>query len=325
MQFLQRDVPDFQLSTYRFTLQFLVCGLVLKLKGASPYFSNEKLPAVLIMCVGSLFYNVFFFASSAILPLAHAMACYSISAMFFIGFFTKVLLKKDLGFGHGLSLMLSSLGIVFINQPWSTFTIGFLPPYMMTSITFPSTALHYGISNYTGIGTHEPNQLQRATISTIDLSIVIATGYGLSCLAGLSGAVYLLTVGTYLLDMNPFSQGFVVSVTNSVASLLISFYVEELAFVTKVSEILLVIIHCFGVTFDLICTSAATQRINPSHVCLIQSFTVVVLLIIQYTLMNNGLSGHENMLEVIGSIVIMSAIALTGLTSGFMKPHEDLP
>ena len=316
VQSLQRSVPDFQLSTYRFTLQLALCGFALKFNGKKLSFQKEKLPHFLLLCVVSLFYNVFFFAATALLPLAHAMACYSISTMLFIGLLTKILLKNNLGFGHGLSLFLASLGIMLVNQPWSTFSNGFVPHFMMKTNNISS--IDFGLNNTTFVFASEQNQ--KGTISYINVSLVVAIGYGLANLAGLFEAVYFIVIGTSLADIDPFSQAFVVAVTNVPASLLIALYVEEFMLVTEVSEILLLIVHCFGATFDLICTNAAIQRINPSHVCLIQSFTVVVLLIIQYKFMDNGLSGHKNALEVIGSIVIMSAIALTTLTSVPEKP-----
>ena len=313
VQLLQGIVPDFQLSVYRFITQLLASIPVIYFRGIPIQFKVEQVPLAIIMCIACLFYNIFYFGAAAILPLAHVIAGFCIASMLFLGILTKLWLKKDLGYGHGFSLIFASFGVVLINQPWSSFGPGFLP----SCISDENQTLFKASMTNTGVNvTEQP-------FDSCLIKATVATGYILATLAGISQATNFLVVGIYLGKLNPFFQGLIVSVVNIPASFLISMYVEEVVLITDARTILLLIVHCLGTTVGLIISNGSAQRIHPSHLCLIQSFTVVVFLSLQYTSMGNGLTGHKNVLEVIGVLIITSSIILSTLTSTPKKQHED--
>ena len=286
---------------------------------------REQLPLALLMCVTSLLYNVLYFAATAILPLAHVNAGFSVAAMLLLAILTKFWLRKDLGYGHGFSLLFASLGVSLINQPWSSFGRGFLPEFMVTHRNI-SANFHIfenqSLSNNSMMH-HLSGETDLMTYSFL-ISVTVATGYVLITLAGFAEAVNFLVVGVYLGNLSFFFQGFIVSFVNIPASFLISMYMEELKLVTNAWDILLLSIHCLCTTSGLICSNGAAQRIKPSHICLIQSFAVVIFLSLQYTLMDTGLTGRKNALEIIGVIIITASILLSTLTSVPKKLHEDL-
>ena len=287
---------------------------------------TEKLPLAVLMCVTSLLYNVFYFAATAILPLAHVNAGFSVAAMLLLAILTKFWLRKDLGYGHGFSLLFASLGVALINQPWSSFGCGFLPEFMVTHRNI-SASFHYfenqSLSNNSIMDHLSAGETDITTYSFL-INVTVATGYVLITLVGFAEAINLLVVGVYLGSLSPFFQGFIVSVVNIPASFLISMYMEELKLVTNAWDILLLSIHCLCTTSGLICSNGAAQRIKPSHICLIQSFAVVIFLGLQYTLLDTGLSGRKNALEIIGVIIITASIVLSTLTSIPKTQHEDL-
>ena len=328
VHYLQRVVPDFQLSAYRYITQLLICLVVIYFKGIPLQLKREQLPLVLLMCVTSLLYNVFYFAAAAILPLAHVFAGFIVASMLGIAILTKFFLRKDLGCAHGLSLLFASLGVAFINQPWSTFGHGFLPIFMMSnrnsSISFQHHENQSVANNLTIQNLHGYANETDLIANSFLINVTVATGYGFILLAGFAEAINLLVVGMYLRDLSPFFQGFLASIVDIPASFLLSMYMEEFQLETSSWEILLLVMHCMCISISIICCNGAAQMIDPSLVCLIESFAVVIFLILQYTLMNNGLTGRRNALEVIGAIIITASIIFSTLTSVPKILHEDL-
>ena len=246
VQYLQRVVLDFQLSVYRYITQLLICLVVIYFKGIPLQLKREHLPLVLLMSVTSLLYNVFYYAAAAILPLAHVFAGFIVASMLVIAILTKFFLRKDLGFAHGFSLLFASLGVTFINQPWSTFDHGFLPAFMMRNRNLFISVQHHekqSVPNNLMIQDLHANETDIIANSFL-INVTVATGYGLIFLAGFAEAIHILLVGMYLRDLSPFFQGFLASVINIPASFLLSMYMEEFQLETNNWEILLLSIHC---------------------------------------------------------------------------------
>ena len=326
VQLLQGAVPDYQLSAYRFIMQFLVSIPVIYFRGIPIELKVEQVPLIIVMCIACLFYNICYFAAVSILPLAHVQAGFSVASMLLTSILTKFWLDKDLGYIHGFSLLFASFGVTLINQPWSTFSSGFLPSYMRT---YDNSSLDLTLcENQTLINDSLIHQFQKNTdasesIDSFPIKFTVAIGYILVTLAGFSQATHYLVVGIYLNKLNPFFQALIGAIVNVPASFLISMYVEEMVLITNARDILLLIIHCLGTSVGLIISNGSAQRIPPTHLALIQSFSVVTFLGIQYSLIGSGLTGHKNALEVIGVLIITASIVFSTLTSVPKKQHED--
>ena len=327
VQLLQGTVPDFQLSVYRFIMQVLVSIPVIYFRGIPIELKIEQVPLIIVMCIACLFFNVFFFAAVTILPLAHVFAGFSIASMLLTGILTKFWLDKDLGYGHGISLLFASFGVTMINQPWSTFSSGFLPSYMRT---FDNSSLHSTLcENQTLLNAsmmqhlHNNTETSQQPIDSFLMKITVALGYILVTLAAFSQATHFLVVGIYLDKLHPFFQALIGAIINVPASFLLSMYLEEIVLITDPRAIFLLVVHGLGTSIGLIITNGSAQRIPPSHLSLIQSFSVVTFLGLQYSLISSGLTGHKNALEVIGVLIITASIVFSTLTSIPKKQHED--
>ena len=108
-----------------------------------------------------------------------------------------------------------------------------------------------------------------------------------------------------------------------IPSLVLSFYMEEPVWITDPEVIGFAALHSIGAGIGVIATLVACMNIAPSRLTIVQSFSIIILLIFQYTLMTSGLFGRTNVLEVLGCITIVVSLLVSVASSCSQKHHED--
>ena len=315
-QALETRIPDFELCFLRYITQFLLSILMLFFYKDGYKWSIEEIPQMLGICFTSMIYTVFFFHGIAILPLTDSYAFFALTSTVALALFTRFYQDKDLGLFHHISVALGALGCILIVQPWHTFSSGFIPTFMKSDSsdspaelqkrTFPNTSEH----------------LVNSPIQNINAGWVAGLGYLLIAIAGINESLSFMIVGT-LKATTPTAMSVVGSFICAFPALLLSFYMETPVLITDPKIIGFAAIHAVGASIGSISIAFACMSIAPSRVTIVQSFSIIILLIIQYTVMRNGLFGRMNVLEGLGCLIILLSLLVSVISSWFQKSHED--
>ena len=81
-------------------------------------------------------------------------------------------------------------------------------------------------------------------------------------------------------------------------------------------------IYVVGTGAALLCEVAAYLMISPIHTVIIGNLSTVLNLILQYTILGDNLYGRRNALEVVGCVLIVTCMPLSGMFNNDEK-HED--
>ena len=311
-QALQWNVPDFQLSFIRYTVQMFLSIVALRLTKSKVDLSYDSVDKVIGVAVSSLLFNILFYHASAILPLVDSYASLMLLVILMLALLTKFYQQIDLGLFHHIAILSTAFGCFLIFQPWKDFQDGFIPPFMNKA---------FNIS--------ELIESENATISLedhlfrgINIWEIFIQGYILVALAAASEAIFMMIVGQAAID--PFVLTAAVSPVCVLSSLLMIFYFETPVLITDPKILALVLTHGAGVGMGTIFANYACTCIAPSRVSVVISFNIIILLVVQYTVMRNGLFGRMNILEAIGCVVITLSIILSSVPTLFQKQHVDL-
>ena len=261
-QALQRNVPDFQLSFIRYTVQMFLSIIALRLTRTKidlPYDSVDK---VIGVAVSSLIFNISYYHASAILPLVDSYALLTLVVILMLSLFTKFYQHIDLGLFHHIAILSTAIGCFLIIQPWKDFQKGFVPPFMKTSFNISELIQ---VENST---THLEDHLLRG----INIWEILIQGYILVALAAAGEASIMMIVGQA--GINPFVLTAAVSPICVLSALLMSFYFETPVLISDPQTVVLVLTHGVGVGMAAIFSNYACTCIAPSRVALVISTLV---------------------------------------------------
>ena len=312
-QALQRAVPDFQLSFIRFAVQMAMSAVFLRLTKTRIDLSYDSVDIVISICFTSLLYNILFFHAIAILPLTDAYGLFTLLSTLALALLTKVYQRIDLGLLHHASITLAAFGCILIIQPWGHFQKGFIPTFIKES--FNMSELFQDDNSTIQVNDHLPRGM--------NIGGILVLGYILVTLAAGNEAVALMILGRAS-AINPLVLSLLVSSISALPSLLMSFYLEIPVLISNPQTVALVLIHALGVAMGAIATNYACTSIAPSRVSLVQSFSIIILLVVQYTVMKNGLFGRMNVLEVGGCLVITISIIISIVPTFCHNQSTDL-
>ena len=314
-QALQQAVPDFQLSALRYVGGILVSIIWIFIQKPSIHLLKVQYAYIIAMSMANIFFNVCYFSAVSLLPLTHASALTMSLRMIFFTLIMKVKFQGQLGVILIISIVGCTTGMLFIAQPWSAFTDGFTPGFLI----FESDHENMTQSNLTMF-----NEKYESSISEENVVYqTILLGYLLSILAALADATYMLIVSMYLKSVNAAVQCFATACICFPVSMLISLYVEQPVVISGTINILLVSFHVLSTGICLIAEVAVLQLLNPIIASIIDNADCITYVIPQYTFMGHHLYGRRNVLEVLGCILITIFAGLSSLSS-CGHDHEDL-
>ena len=311
-QALQWNIPDFQLSFMRYTVQMFLSITAIRLTRTKIDLSYDSVDKVIGVAVLSLFFNISYYHASAILPLVDSYALLTLVVILMLSLFTKFYQHIDLGLFHHIAILSTAFGCVLIFQPWNDFQEGFIPPFLKKSFNISELIQ---LENAT---THLEDHL----LTGINIWEILIKGYILVVLAAVGEASLMTIVGQA--GINPFVLTAAVSPICVLSALIMSIYFEEPVLISNPQTVALVLAHGAGVGISAISVNYACTCIAPSRVSLVISFSTIILLVIQYTVMKNGLFGRFNILEAIGCVVITLSIILSSIPTLFQNQHTDL-
>ena len=97
VQALQRFIPDFQLSFFRYVAQLILPFVIVKAMTISLHIDPPQYLSVFTVGVFNVVYNVLFFAAVSLIPLSAAGASHNMSLMICVALLSRVLFDKPIG------------------------------------------------------------------------------------------------------------------------------------------------------------------------------------------------------------------------------------
>ena len=304
VQLLHSKIPDFQLSVIRYVGMTIISAFPFCFGKCEIKISTEDIPLMILMRFTGLSYNCLFFGAASLLPLAHAGGMFFASRILFVAILTKYIARTTLGALHLIAIIISIGGIVCVLQPWHSFILtGFSQSFLEPRLN------QTGQNNTSAL----ESDIFYQKISEGDLTINVTLGYILVFLAGASDAANVFIAGHSLKHMGPFVQSVITGISCSIASLILSLYIDEIVISLTISDLASLAIHTLFSTMLMWTVIASSQRITPSGYSIIGSLSIIVELLLQYTAMPS-LYGWRNYTEVIGCVFIVASAILTSLS-----------
>ena len=309
VQALQKAVPDFELSLFRYSGTALAAGVAIVLLRKPLYIPKEHYGNIVIMGTTSLLFNFFYYFAVSVLPLAHVsgltQSLRMIAVSILMSFTSRTWLEKL----TIVAICGCTIGSFFVVQPWSAFSNGFIPEFLNTTSSGFSYENKSHDNNLTCCG-----ELQ---------SSWVAAGYISILFGSIMDAIYLVVVGGQLKNVDSFNAVFFSSLLCVPISLIMSLYMEQPTVIMNPNIIPLVLIHVAGIAVTIITEVMACQIIGPLQTSIVENLCTILNLVPQYTFMSAYLYGRRNAMEIAGCIVITVSLILSGLPS-VGNYHEDL-
>ena len=304
VQALQKAVPDFELSLFRYSGTALTTGVAIAILRKPLQVSKEHYVNIVVMGTTSLLFNFFYYFAVSVLPLAHVSGLYLSFRMIIVSILMSFTSRTWLDRLTIVAICGCTLGTFFVVQPWSAFSNGFIPEFLNTT----SSGFSHD-DNFTCCG-----ELQ---------SSWVAAGYICILFGSMMDAIYLVVVGGQLKNVDSFIAVFFSSLLCVPISLIMSLYMEQPAVIMNPNVIPLVLIHVAGIAVTIITEVMACKIIGPLQTSIAENLCTILNLVPQYTFMSAYLYGRRNAMEIAGCIVITVSLILSGLPS-VGNYHEDL-
>ena len=314
VQALQRAVPDFELSIFRYAGATLTAGILITFQRKPLHVPKDCYFHIVIMAITSLLFNFFYYFAASILPLVHASGLNESFRMVAFSILISIVSRTYPEKLTIIAILGCTLGTFLVVQPWSGFSSGFIPGFKDVNTTLSCFSLKNKSyeTNLTGCGrlqTHNTDE--------------IIVGYIYLILGSIIDAFYLLAVGVHLKHVDSFIQVFFSSLLCVPISLIISLYMEQPTVLHNSLDILFVIIHVACISVTVILEVMGCKLLDPVQFTIIRNLCTVLNLVPQYTFMSAYLYGRRNVMEVVGCIVLTMSLMLSALPS-IGKQHEDL-
>ena len=303
-QGLLGQVPDCQLSVYRYIGHLLVFLPLAKATGTSLVVERQNVPYVLYSAFLAMVFSIGLFGSTGHLPLIEAVSLTCVATIFATAIHRRITFKKDLTFLHLVSFLLCSVGIMLVSQPPWLFGNRKNEGNISFSVSHIGNITHNGYLQYP-FKEHGDITMIKIPEHTNQLMV-----YVLLVLAGIGDGMNFNVNAEYLIDVPSIVTAVYGSVFGLICSLLLSLYLENIVVHLTMKQALLVLGHVACSSPVFFTTVYTSNAIGGMLASLVFSLQILVMLILQYTLMSSIMPGHHNWLETFGAIVLLFAITL---------------
>ena len=321
VQALERSVPDFELNSMR--CGFAMVGMILY-HLVTRTFPVVKVTNIFPVGMVNVLTNVStlaFYVSVTFIPLATSESLLMTSGMISGMVLFKICNKEKIKWDKMIAVPLCIVGVFLILQPPIIFSQN--SNHEITKDTSLETysnknALLDNIStNTVSVDNISSNQTAGRNISSNETFGVLAIlGNILAVFAGLLTSVQISVVKHY----NDFftTHNLLISlswsyVTGTVLSLIPMLIWEDPVIPNTEKDILLVIAHAGTYVFIMPLHLYGSLLVSGNLGSLIRTQTLVLVLIAQYTFLNNIHPGHRNWIEVVGVIYVLFGTIFSSL------------
>ena len=315
VQGLQRLIPDFQLSFFRYAAQLTLPVLLLKIQNVPLHIEPPHYVWTILLGPINVVYNVVFFAAVSYIPLSAADGIFNISLMVSVAVYYRIIFDNPIGIVTSTGLAISSLGILCVSQP---------------DLIFGKDPLHTQFFNGSSVCTnstanvstllHTPEHDEEQTGPLLSKHVM---GYMFASTAGVPVASIYMITGITLKQVSPVALTVWMAIVGLPLSFIISMYFEEPVLPVQLWDIVLVVCHAMSMTMANLAIRVSCQLLDPMRMALFGSLTPVAALVLQYTVMKHILPGHRNWIEVVGVLAITIGVGLVAIFDYIKYRHNS--
>ena len=308
-QMIQGAIPDLQLSVFRLFLQSVLLYIVCKWKDQLTNFKDSDLKWYAVAIVGYLLFNVAGFGAAKCLPLAERGSISSLlifvgMAILFWIFKTQFPGKIDVS-----SIAVCVLGIIIVSQPHGFFSKDTgdenYNSLLLELFNFNSNSSN-AVWNINDTYCHK-HLFHLAQMPYCYFLVVVGS---------LGQALYFFCLGHKLADVDLSVKLFWVCLGSLLLAIPLMFYLDEIniSFFLCLPQALLVLAHSILTCCAIWFTSVALQKLGGLRLSIVLTFSVVMELVFQYTLLEDYQPGKHNVLEVVGVVVVIIGMSFPVIT-----------
>ena len=290
VQLLYGYFPPFGLNLGRYSIQFIICLIIIVIKRQSFLFEPQYLGGVVLIALLGNVHNIFYFTASSLIPLGNQMVVHQATMFISSAFVSRVFLKRELFLRDYILFVMVLLGGILVSQPD--------PPFHHPNrgpCTFdPAT-------NLTTVGV----RCDPPKISGLPPKIATILGHIFTVISAMALIGSSWVYRSSLQEISSILASFYYAVGGIVISIALMFFFEEPVTSIDYKNGLLFAGHCLSVSVSAIAIAVAMQELTPFTFSLVWSTRLVVSFIIQYAFGNVFLQGNHNVLvEVVGALLI---------------------
>ena len=292
VQLLDGFIPPFELNVARFGAQFIVCLVIILIHQRNFRVDSQFLIWVTFTIFVANANNIFYYRASSLIPLGNQVVVYQATMIASSAVVSKFILKDKLPLPDYPLIMLVLIGAVLVCQPD--------PPFEDVD-----EALCTGMRTVNLTTVANPLPCERKT------GMQTTLGYIFTVIAGVTRTASNWAFRSKLQDISPIIISFWRGAGGFVASIALMVYFEEPVYIINVTQAMLLICHCIGITVCSLSLAAASQLLTPVATSLISSTTLVFGFILQYCFPGIFLTGNRNAAEVVGAVLVASGAILS--------------
>ena len=292
-QILQGAIPAFQLNACRFTCVCLLCVMVMFLIGERPSLEYKTVFWVASVSVLSMGMQVCLFTGFIYAPVGNAECVYATFGFIFKMILARPILREQLSGIKLIAVTLVSIGVMLILQPLIMFD-------------FSHHAVEYLPSNTTSA----PD----VQVDTVDRWAALGTdtkGYVFLVCAGILYGMFTTVLKSQLQSFNIIILTFWCSLVNIVLSVIVMLIFETPSSPSHSLDISAFVLHCTGFAMLTLLHLNALCLLNGANVAVVFSAKIPVLVCLQYTLLKQYHTGHDNVWEKLGIAASFVGLVLT--------------
>ena len=314
VQILAGSVPDFELNGFRFLTQAAVALPVILYKNCDFKVPVSKLGLMTLIIILFMIYNVTYYGAAVYLPLG-TLAGVVNSIAIAGNSLLSICIVRERSLQLYIAAVFAIIGIMLMTQPDFMFKNAGLPPPPIVNWISPCKTQHpvvilnstFNTSMLPGLNYTEPFIDNNENLN-LDNDLLI--GYILVLITGISDSIWIQSIGALVQHVSPFIMAFWVGIFGSGISFLIMAIMETPVFPNTPLCIGLLFMHCIGATQIAIVIPWSVQHISPSLCTMVNSLYLVVLLLLQYTALEDIKPGLQNWVEILGAVICLLAVVI---------------
>ena len=296
VQMLERSIPDFELNLFRYSAALASYGLFVLVKKQLPVIPRSEIIGSLCFCLLSITTSVCLFVAVTLIPVSAVESLRITSAIISGTFMFAIFWDEKMACRNIVPAILCCGGVLLVIQPEFIFKrVKWWNPINNMSVSNMNTTLF----NFTESDSNNAGYNVNSTLTVIGYCLPIITGIGVTfTLILLKRRPYISEHMTHVLFWS-FATGTILS---AIAMLLF----ESVVIPRNWPQILLIIVHCFCFIIGWPLLLYAVQRLSGNTINIINSTSVVLMLVPQYTVLLSILPGQRNWMEGVGAVLVLS-------------------
>ena len=313
VQLLERKVPDFELNLLRYSAALASYGLfVLFVKKELPVIPRSEIISSLCFCFLTFMTSVCLYVAVTLIPVSSAESLRITSAIVSGTFMFAIFWDEKISCKNVIPVVLCSCGVLLVIQPEFIFKRG---KWWNPLSNMSDSNLNVTLSNLTESDDNNTSYHVNSTLTVLGCCLPVITGIGITfTLILLKRRPYISEHMSHVLFWS--------FVSGTILSAIVMLLFESTVLPRKWPQILLIIVHCFCFIVGWPLLLYAVQRISGNTINIINSASVVLMLVPQYTVLSSILPGQRNWMEGVGAVLVLSGSVFRSVLETMKCEHQ---